>query len=399
MGDPDISFKYIAFLVGMIVVPLIVLGVVIPMIPSSRKTTAPVTATVSTTEEKATAVLTFTKGDVQIQKNQGWATAKSDDYLYQSDGIKTGANSQATILFGSGSIVRVDQNSLIALTDYRQEGDNWIIRINQIFGRTWNRVQKLIGASVYEVNTPTAVATVRGTIFAIDADASQSAVIVDEGTVGAKLVDPKNPERKIVQEIKIERQQMLEVNRQKIEEVRIAIAENRPPVVAIVPKKIEKMPEWVEVHKRETEREQPRIEEVKKREQENRELRRFMTPLPVRENTRLPETENRTEIKSTPTPTPFTFTNTTDKFTPVPTPTITTDIKNILTTPTPTPATSSRLDVGTSVGTSTPTPRTEITPTPTPTISTISPNSGGTYHAPTPIPTTTSTNYPTGTTQ
>ena len=121
--------------------------------------------------------------------------------------------------------MRVDANSQITLSNYSKDGDNWIIKINQIVGRTWNRVQKLVGASIYEVNTPTAVATVRGTAFGIDTNASGSAVTVDEGTVSAKLVDTKSPERKIISEIKIEKHEQVEITRQKVEEIKQAIEE------------------------------------------------------------------------------------------------------------------------------------------------------------------------------
>lgn len=309
--DPDISFKHIGLLAGIILVPLIIIGVVLPFIPKQKtpqiriadsSVLLPSPSPISTI---AIAVLASVTGDVQVKKGDIWAKAVPEDEIAQSDVIKTSFDSQATLLFGSGSIIRVDQNSQITLSEYSREDDSWIIRINQIFGRTWNRVQKLIGTSVYEVNTPTAVATVRGTSFGVDANASGSAITVDEGEVIAKIIDEKTPDRKVIREVRIQKQEVVEVLRKRVE-----AREN------IIARRVEKLPEWVEEHKREIEKEAPKIQEIRREIEQKIELRRE-------------------EIKVYPSPTPFRTIDSEIKVYPTPTP-----ITNFrLLTPEPTPVT------------------------------------------------------------
>ncbi len=361
-NDPDVSFKYIGWLAGLIVVPLIIVAIVVPFIPQQKKPNYKInTSTASTLPSPApeifiaTAILASVTGDVQVQRNQIWSAAKTDDKVSQDDIIKTGNNASATVLFGSGSLMRVDANSQITLSNYSKDGDNWIIKINQIVGRTWNRVQKLVGASIYEVNTPTAVATVRGTAFGIDTNASGSAVTVDEGTVSAKLVDTKSPERKIISEIKIEKHEQVEITRQKVEEIKQAIEEKRPIAEIVRARPTEKLPEWIEEHKREVEREAPKIEKLRIEMKEEIESSKPTQPkFDIPEKSRIPEIieqnvenkiEERRDATSSPTPTPTPFTKVEDKIeekielrpTPTPTPFVQRETKLEETKPTPTP--------------------------------------------------------------
>ncbi len=306
-NDPNISLKHVGLLAGIIIVPLVIIGVILPFIPKQKAPQiriadsvvlpSPTTSSISNTV--AVAVLASVTGDVQVKKGEVWSTAVAEDEIAESDVIKTSFDSQATLLFDSGSIIRVDQNSQIALSEYSRDGDSWIIKINQIFGRSWNRVQKLIGGSIYEVNTPTAVATVRGTTFAIDADASGSAITVDEGEVVARIIETK-------QEVRIQKQETADISKKE----------------AVV-RKIEKLPEWVEKHKREVEREAPKIQEIKREIERKVEFRREERPIP--------------------TPTPFR---------PTPTP-IKIETERLLPTPTPISKIETRTEIKTEDSTST----------------------------------------------
>lgn len=387
-SDPDVSFKYIGWLAGLVVVPLIIVAIVVPFVPQQKKPNYKINTNVMSTLPSptpetfiATAILASVTGDVQVQKNHVWQGAKSEDKIAQDDVIKTGSNSNATILFGSGSLMRVDANSEIALSNYSKDGDTWIIKINQIIGRTWNRVQKLVGSSVYEVNTPTAVATVRGTAFGIDANASGSAVTVDEGTVSAKLVDTKTPDRKIISEVQIHKQEQIEITPQKVEEVKKAIEERRPIAQIIEARKSDKLPEWIEEHKREVEREAPKIEKLRiemKQEIEKKEVE-IKRDFEINKNAseaprlRLPERlekienkiENKIEEKRDEAPAPTPFVKVEERFELRPTPTPTPYIQRTISYPTPTPY----IKIEETRPTPTPTPYVrleESKPTPTP---------------------------------
>ena len=90
--------------------------------------------------------------------------------LYQSDSIKTGANASASIVFFKSSIIRLDSNTEINLQEMMQNADGTNVKINQNAGRTWNSISKISGIDNYEVQTPTTVASVRGTAFVVIVD-------------------------------------------------------------------------------------------------------------------------------------------------------------------------------------------------------------------------------------
>ncbi len=117
--------------------------------------------------EKIEAQLIIESGDVQVKSGEGsWTSAENGMALHQSDSIKTGDNSSASIILYKTSIVRLDSNTEITLEELIREEETRIT-IQQDSGRTWNAVNKISGIDNYEVQTPTTVASVRGTGFVV----------------------------------------------------------------------------------------------------------------------------------------------------------------------------------------------------------------------------------------
>lgn len=112
------------------------------------------------------AQLIIESGVVEI-KHEGddWLTAKSGMILYQSDIVRTGNNTEASVVLFESSIIRLDSNTEIILKELLTEAEKTSITIQQNSGRTWNTVLKVSGIDDYEVQTPTTVASVRGTSF------------------------------------------------------------------------------------------------------------------------------------------------------------------------------------------------------------------------------------------
>jgi hypothetical protein len=119
------------------------------------------------TADKAKAQLVIDYGTVQVKHSGGsWTTAENGMYLYKSDSVKTGDNSSASIIFFKTSIVRLDSNTEVTLEELIREVET-SVTIQQDSGRTWNTVSKISGIDNYEVQTPTTVASVRGTGFVV----------------------------------------------------------------------------------------------------------------------------------------------------------------------------------------------------------------------------------------
>ena len=113
------------------------------------------------------AQLVIESGTVQVKHmGETWVSAENGMSLYQSDSVRTGNNSSATIIFFKTSLVRLDSNTEVTLEKlFREEETS--ITIQQDSGRTWNSVYKISGIDNYEIQTPTTVASVRGTAFVV----------------------------------------------------------------------------------------------------------------------------------------------------------------------------------------------------------------------------------------
>ena len=86
--------------------------------------------------------------------------------LIQSDSVRTGDDSSASIILFESSIVRLDSNTEVTLEELIKD-EKTSVTIQQDSGRTWNTVSKISGIDDYDVQTPTTVASVRGTAFVI----------------------------------------------------------------------------------------------------------------------------------------------------------------------------------------------------------------------------------------
>lgn len=113
------------------------------------------------------AQLIIESGTVQVKQDGGsWTFAENGMLLSQSYSVKTGDNTSASIILFESSIIRLDSNTEITLQEMIQQAET-SIKIHQDSGRTWNSVLKISGIDDYEVQTPTTIASVRGTAFVV----------------------------------------------------------------------------------------------------------------------------------------------------------------------------------------------------------------------------------------
>jgi len=121
------------------------------------------------TPDIAKAQLVIDSGTVQIKHSgESWVSAQNGMLLYQSDSIKTGNNTSASLVLFESSIIRLDNNTEVTIQEILQQEGVTSVKIKQDSGRTWNTVLKMSGIDEYEVHTPTTVASVRGTSFDVN---------------------------------------------------------------------------------------------------------------------------------------------------------------------------------------------------------------------------------------
>lgn len=220
-------------------------------------------------ETRSSAKVLKTEGEVSLTRDSRQTKINVDDLLYEKDIIQTSANSSAIIVFlANDSTARLDGNSKIEISLYQGSGQDTKISLDQPFGKTWHRIKQLLGQnSSYEVNTPTVVASVRGTGFGVDADDKDATITVDDGKVNTKLVDRSGPEIKILHEINVVKDEEAKIDSKEFQRVKDQVERGETP--DLKPKRInkDKVEEWIKVS-----REEEREMEMRKREGKEEEM-------------------------------------------------------------------------------------------------------------------------------
>ncbi len=125
----------------------------------------------STTEPPSElTMLSIAEGQVFVMKSgaNNWIEAGVNTTLEIGDTLKAGDDSRAEITFFEGSTIELEAGAEVEVLELgiAKDTGSTIIRLKQVIGNTVSRVQKLTDAnSTYEVETPTAVAAVRGSIM------------------------------------------------------------------------------------------------------------------------------------------------------------------------------------------------------------------------------------------
>ena len=131
----------------------------------------------------AAVVLTNFKGTVSIylSAKQVWSVATKGTILGEKDKILTGANGTAELVFETGTTLKIKQNTELEMAQLTG-GET---RMSMAKGRIRAKIAKLTTGQKFELRSPAAVASVRGTEFIMGSDQTtgNSEVVVLEGTV------------------------------------------------------------------------------------------------------------------------------------------------------------------------------------------------------------------------
>ena len=138
--------------------------------------------------------VTFIKGDVKIQKKDGdeWAVLHLRDKVTQGSTLQTGSESSVEITFEDNSTLFLKPNTMLGVTTAQKKG--LLAIVHDLYlktGRAITNIKSATGTdSRFQINTPSAVASARGTQFrvSIDEKASTRAEVL-EGRVAVKGMD------------------------------------------------------------------------------------------------------------------------------------------------------------------------------------------------------------------
>ncbi|HEY6202338.1 MAG TPA: FecR domain-containing protein [Candidatus Limnocylindria bacterium] len=121
---------------------------------------------------RAAAVLTVISGDVQTRfGGSGFSSATDGAVLYVGSTVRTSGDARAVLTLFEGSTIELEPASDITIEEATTRSSSTIVQLAQSVGRSWHVVTHLTTAdSRYEVRTPAATASVRGTAFEVAVD-------------------------------------------------------------------------------------------------------------------------------------------------------------------------------------------------------------------------------------
>jgi hypothetical protein len=93
--------------------------------------------------------------------------------------VRTASDASALLTFFDGSTLKLEPGTDIEIQQLKYDEEKAItIVLKQWMGRTWSRVEKMADAgSHYEIETPSACAVVRGTLFTTEVDATGATTV------------------------------------------------------------------------------------------------------------------------------------------------------------------------------------------------------------------------------
>lgn len=164
-----------------------------------RKASAPATAvpaaplkTIQLASRRA--IVTLASGTGSIRRANGAVEPlKVNVALGKGDAVSTGADGYAELIIDNQSVLRLHRETEIRLSSIQEprtpdakDSRAFATRIALLRGKTWTHVQKWAGGIVsYQIQLPTAIAGVHGTVFESEVKTdSSSSVGVVEGEVG-----------------------------------------------------------------------------------------------------------------------------------------------------------------------------------------------------------------------
>ncbi|MDX1588881.1 MAG: FecR family protein [Oleiphilaceae bacterium] len=139
-------------------------------------------------QKPAPARVTSARGDALVRRHlQATMEPLSGGMLLNvGDSLRTGRHGQVKLTLADGSTLRIDSNSTLTLNRLTQFGRTGMAdtRMRLDRGRIKTRIKPVEDSrSRFEVETPSAVATIRGTVFEMQVDESGTRLAVTEGQV------------------------------------------------------------------------------------------------------------------------------------------------------------------------------------------------------------------------
>jgi hypothetical protein len=146
-------------------------------------------------QDKSQARLKFVIGKVEVQptKQTSWQAAKLNQSVSSGDRIRTMLSARAELEMPDGSVIKINENTVFDVKEIKTTARDKQDRMSFTLwaGNIWAQFQKAVDTrSQREIESPSAVVAIRGTILEMDVDAQQTTrVKVIEGQVALTSKD------------------------------------------------------------------------------------------------------------------------------------------------------------------------------------------------------------------
>jgi hypothetical protein len=145
--------------------------------------------------------LNIYNGSVDVVSGGNTKVGLTGTPIHVKDLVKVASGSRVSIILKDGTVIRLEAGSEVQIANLEYDGK--IIK-NAVFsltiGRLWSRVKPLSQGANFQVETPTTVATVRGTSFGTDYQNSQSDIYVSSRLVGVNLKSSQIDTKEVIED-------------------------------------------------------------------------------------------------------------------------------------------------------------------------------------------------------
>jgi len=96
-----------------------------------------------------------------------WQTASEGAQINAGGGVRTGEESKVRVDTSDGSIIRIAANTEFELLELAVKDQDPVTRLKVTAGKVWVVVAKALGQGAFEIETPSGVSTVRGSLMSV----------------------------------------------------------------------------------------------------------------------------------------------------------------------------------------------------------------------------------------
>jgi len=155
--------------------------------PAQPTAPAPLVESKKMAAAASRAVATLVEGEVQMMAggDNTWIKLSPNAILKGGDKVRVLDNGRLEMVLDNRSVLRLASNTTLELKEVERKPEKETYRFALFLGKMWTRVTRLLGfGSKYQVDTPTAITAVQGTVYDLQVDSNQQTrVRVHSGNV------------------------------------------------------------------------------------------------------------------------------------------------------------------------------------------------------------------------